>query len=111
MPANALNWGRELRMVRTAANRKSGKESMMQFDERAHDAMLLRGTVLQHAPLEVALLLEAAFEEDDREGSRFDHDGWGNFFLEDWKKDPEVVEAAWREYSWYWTSKQQSEQQ
>lgn len=43
-------------------------------------------------------LLREAHAEDDREGSRFDRDGWGNFFLEDWKRDPGAVEEAWLIY-------------
>jgi hypothetical protein len=43
-------------------------------------------------------LLAEALAEDKREGGRFDRDGWGNYFLEDWKHDPEAVEEAWRLY-------------
>jgi hypothetical protein len=43
-------------------------------------------------------LVQEAREEDKREGSHFDRDGWGNFFLEEWKTRPEEVAAAWRIY-------------
>jgi hypothetical protein len=48
----------------------------------------------------IAELVREANAEDDREGSRFDRDGWGNFFIEDWKRDPEAVEAAWKIYEY-----------
>ncbi len=44
-----------------------------------------------------SLVIEA-LKEDKRTGGTFDLDGWGNFFLEDWKKDPEAVEDAWTLY-------------
>lgn len=47
----------------------------------------------------IAEILKEARAEDAREGGRFDRDGWGNFFLEDWKKDHEAVEEAWRIYN------------
>lgn len=46
----------------------------------------------------VSELVREAYAEDAREGSHFDRDGWRNFFPEDWKRDPEAVEAAWRIY-------------
>ncbi len=52
--------------------------------------------------IKVLNLFHAARREDCREGSRFDRDRWGNFFLEDWKRDREAVEAAWRYYdNWH----------
>jgi hypothetical protein len=46
----------------------------------------------------IAELVREARAEDDREGSHFDRDGWGNFFLEDRRREPGIVEDAWRIY-------------
>jgi hypothetical protein len=46
----------------------------------------------------ISELVREGYAEDEREGSRFDRDGWFNFFPEDLKRDPEAVEAAWRIY-------------
>lgn len=43
------------------------------------------------------LVLEA-HEEDARSGSHFDRDGWGNYFIEEWKINPENVTEAWAIY-------------
>jgi hypothetical protein len=46
----------------------------------------------------IARIVDEARAEDRREGGRFDRDGWGNFFLEDWKRNPAAVNAAWLVY-------------
>ena len=43
-------------------------------------------------------MVAEALAEDKREGSRFDREGWSNYFLEDWKCDPNAVELAWLIY-------------
>ncbi len=50
------------------------------------DMILIRGMVAE------------AHDEDRRSGSRFDRDGWGNYFLETWKINPEAVRLAWTLY-------------
>jgi hypothetical protein len=46
----------------------------------------------------VKAMVDEALAEDKREGSRFDREGWSNFFLVDWEKDPDAVEEAWLIY-------------
>jgi hypothetical protein len=43
----------------------------------------------------VQAILKEAQAEDAREGSRFDREGFANYFLEDWRRDPAAVEQAW----------------
>lgn len=44
------------------------------------------------------LVREAHAEDERSESGHFDREGWVNFFLEDWKRHPELVIAAWRVY-------------
>lgn len=44
-------------------------------------------------------LVEEAIAEDEREGSRFDEEGWSNYFCEEWKHNPDTVKEAWVEYA------------
>lgn len=46
----------------------------------------------------IRAILEEALAEDAREGSRFEREGFANFFLEDWRRDPDAVEQAWLLY-------------
>lgn len=43
-------------------------------------------------------LLSEALAEDAREGSRFDADGFSNFFPEEGRDCPAMVAEAWRLY-------------
>jgi hypothetical protein len=70
------------------------------MDEDAQEAMLDRDRCLQNAPLPVAAILEAAFEEDRREGGRFDAQGFSNFSQDETNED---VRAAWLIYDEYWS--------
>jgi hypothetical protein len=40
-------------------------------------------------------ILQEAQAEDAREHGRFDREGFANYFLADWRRDPDAVEQAW----------------
>jgi hypothetical protein len=46
----------------------------------------------------IQAILQEALAEDAREGSRFDREGFANYFMEDWRHDPDAVEQAWLLY-------------
>jgi hypothetical protein len=47
----------------------------------------------------VKAIVKEALAEDKREGGRFDREGWSNFTLEDWRRDPDAVDEAWMIYN------------
>lgn len=61
----------------------------------------LRAEALAGESAKVQEILREAFDEDDREGSRFDIEGFANYFLADFNLNPEAHQDAWQIYSWY----------